>query len=75
MWNALRNLRRDADCGPVGEVIVVDHAQVDPLEMPPCDHRDCPLDIERYAKRAGKAVRGAEWQHRQRDIGRDQFVD
>ncbi|PAV69740.1 hypothetical protein WR25_12772 [Diploscapter pachys] len=73
--HCLGDLRADPHRGAIGEIIVVDHAQVDALGHARTDHLDRAFDIDRQAQRPREAVRRAERQHRQRHPLADQQVD
>jgi hypothetical protein len=73
--NSLADHRRQAHGRAIGEIIVVDHAEVDPAALPRGDRRDGAVEVERDAERPGEAVRGAEREQSEHAVVLHHLVD
>ncbi len=66
--------RRNAHRRAIGKIIIVDHAEINTARAAIHDHVDRPVQIQRNAERAGKAVGGAERQQRKHAVMPNEIV-
>jgi GNAT superfamily N-acetyltransferase len=73
--NALADHRRQAHRRAIGEIVAVDHSEVDPPPPAGGDGPDRAFEVERDAERSGEAVGGAERQQSEDAVASDDEID
>jgi hypothetical protein len=73
--HSLGDQRRNPDRRAVGEIVAVDHSEIDPAGATIGDYINCAVEIERDAEGAREAVGGTERQHAKDGGGPDEEID